>query len=96
MVLEVAFVTVLAGHEEQFEAALLQAASTVLPRATGFIAFTGHGWGAERPNVYHFTIRWQTLEDHTEGFRGADLFAEWRELVGPHFDGPPAVEHFAV
>ncbi len=94
MVLEVAQVPVLPGHEADFEAALQQAASTVLPQAAGFVEFAAHGWCVERPSVYLFTIRWQTLEDHTEGFRGSELFTQWRALIGPHFDGAPAVEHF--
>lgn len=95
-VLEVAHVTVLPGHESDFETDLLQAAATVLPRARGFIAFTGHGWGVERRRTYLFSIRWETLEDHTDGFRGSDLFTEWRGLIGPHFDGPPVVEHYSA
>ena len=94
MVLEVAQVAVLAGHEADFEADLLQAAATVLPQAAGFCEFTAHGWCVERPNVYLFTIRWETLAHHTEGFRGSDLFTQWRALIGPHFDGAPIVEHF--
>lgn len=94
-VLEVAQVDVLAGHEADFEADLLQAAAAVLSRATGFIEFTAHGWGTERPSVYLFSIRWETLADHLEGFRGGDLFAEWRSLIGPHFASPPVVAHFA-
>ena len=95
-VLEVAQVTVLAGHEEAFEADLLQAAATVLPQARGFLEFAGHGFGIERPLTYLFTIRWETLEDHLDGFRGGDLFPQWRALIGPHFDGAPVVEHFAL
>ncbi len=94
-VLELAQVEILAGHQGSFEADLLVAASTVLPRATGFVEFTAHGWCVERPTVYLFTIRWETLADHTEGFRGSDLFAEWRGLIGAHFASPPVVEHFA-
>ena len=94
-VLEVARVDVLPGHEADFEADLLQAAATVLSRAAGFIEFTAHGWGLERPSVYLFSIRWETLADHTEGFRGGELFAEWRALIGPHFAEAPVVEHFA-
>jgi len=95
MVLEVAQVAVLPGHEGDFEAALREAADTVLPRSAGFLGFEAHGWCVERPLTYLFTIRWETLEHHTEGFRGSDLFAEWRALIGPHFDGAPHVEHFA-
>lgn len=94
MILEVAQVTVLDGHEADFEVALGIAAATVLPQAHGFIEFVSGGWCVERPHVYLFTIAWETLEDHTEGFRGSDLFAQWRALIGPHFDGAPVVEHF--
>lgn len=96
MILEIALVDVLPGHEADFQADLLQAAATVLPRASGFIEFTGHGWGVERPSVYLFSIRWETLADHVEGFRGSDLFTQWRALIGPHFAGAPAVEHFTL
>ncbi|MHB1066050.1 MAG: antibiotic biosynthesis monooxygenase family protein [Candidatus Nanopelagicales bacterium] len=96
MILEIALVDVLPGHEADFQADLLQAAATVLPRASGFIEFTGHGWGVERPGVYLFSIRWETLADHVEGFRGSELFTQWRALIGPHFAGAPAVEHFTL
>jgi heme-degrading monooxygenase HmoA len=96
VILEVALVPVLPGHEHAFEADLLQAASTVLPKARGFVEFTGHGFGIERPLTYLFTIRWETLDDHLEGFRGGELFPQWRELIGPHFDGIPVVEHFSA
>ena len=95
MVLEVAQVPVLPGHEEAFVASLRRAADEVLPHAPGFVEFHAHGWCLERPNVYLFTIRWETLEHHTEGFRGSDLFTRWRGHIGPHFDGAPTVEHFA-
>jgi len=94
MVLEVAQVTVLPGHEHEFEAALREAAMTVLPEAHGFVDFTPHGWCVERPSVYLFTITWHTLDDHVVGFRGSELFTRWRALIGPHFDGAPVVEHF--
>jgi heme-degrading monooxygenase HmoA len=95
-VFELAMVEVLDGHHDEFEDELLRAAATVLPRAGGFIEFTGHGWGVERPSIYVFTIRWETLADHVEGFRNSDLFGEWRAIIGPHFASPPLVEHFAL
>lgn len=93
MVVEIAHVTVLPGHEHDFEAALRQAVDDVLTTAPGCRGLTALGWGVERPNVFVFTIEWDTLEDHTVGFRGTDLFTRWRALIGPHFDGPPVVEH---
>ena len=93
-VLEVAHVSVLAGHEAAFIADLRQAADTLLPQAAGFRGFTAHGWCVERPGVFLFTITWDSIDDHMVGFRESDLFTAWRALIGPHFDGAPLVEHF--
>ena len=41
-------------------------------------------------------IYWETLEDHTVGFRHGPLFAPWRAIVGPYFAQPPVVEHFEL
>ena len=40
-------------------------------------------------------VEWEDLEAHTVGFRESERFARWREIIGPFFDGPPKVEHFA-
>lgn len=93
MITEIAVVEILEGQELQFEAAIQKAVATVMTSATGFIDFRLTR-GIERPSVYTFFINWQTLEDHTVGFRGSDLFTRWREIIGPHFAKPPAVEHW--
>lgn len=96
MIREVAHVTVLPDHQVDFESDLQRAVSEVLPNAQGFIAFTGVGWCVERPQVFMFTIDWESLEAHTIGFRESELFTQWRAFIGPHLDGAPTVEHFAV
>ena len=93
MIREIGFVEVLEGREPEFEAAIKVAASTVLPKAKGFIDFQIHR-GIERSNIYIFTLHWQTLEDHTIGFRGSSLFDDWRAIIGPFFVSPPTVEHW--
>lgn len=96
MILEVAQIPILPGHKEAFEADLATAVDTVLSQADGYLGFTGHGWGVERPQVYLFTIAWTTLEAHVDGFRASPAFGQWRALIGPHFDGTPVVEHFTA
>ena len=96
MIREVVHVTVLPEHHADFERDLQRATSEILPQAQGLIAFNPVGWCVERPDVYLFTIDWESLEAHTIGFRGSDLFVQWRALIGPHFDGAPQVEHFVV
>ena len=41
-------------------------------------------------------IEWDTVEAHTEGFRGGPLFPQWRSHWGEHMDGTPDVQHYQV
>jgi hypothetical protein len=38
-------------------------------------------------------VTWETVEDHTVGFRNSPEFQDWRGLVGHCFASPPEVEH---
>ena len=93
MILELADIRVQPGQQAAFEEAIARGLSTVAVRAKGF-----HGAkvnrGIENPERYVLQIFWDTLEDHTVGFRESPLFAEWRGIVGPFFAAPPVVEHF--
>ena len=57
-------------------------------RAEGFRGFKVNK-GVEHPDRYVLMIFWDTLEDHTVGFRGSPAFAQWRAIVGPFFAAPP-------
>ena len=92
MIVEMATITVTPGQEEQFLASL-ERAKAVLAQAPGYRAIHVHR-GIERPSAFLLAIEWETLEDHTVGFRGGDLFPQWRAIIGPHFAEPPAVEHW--
>ncbi len=94
MIREVLQVPVVEGSRDQFEQDLKTAVLEILSNAKGYIEFVSVGWCVERPNVYMFTIDWETLEDHMVGFRESEQFTQWRTLVGRHFDGPAVVEHF--
>lgn len=50
--------------------------------------------GVESPGTLLLLVRWESLEAHTEAFRGSEAFSRWRAAVGPHFTEDPAVEHF--
>jgi heme-degrading monooxygenase HmoA len=39
-------------------------------------------------------VRWETLEDHTEGFRGSAEYQRWRALLHHFYDPFPVVEHY--
>ena len=94
MILELAFVEVLPENHLAFERAIKRAVSEVLSTAKGFIDFELHK-GIEQANTYTFHIHWETLEDHTLGFRGGELFPKWRAIIGEYFAKPPVVEHWA-
>jgi hypothetical protein len=96
MILEVGFIPVFEDRKDEFEASINAAVETLLSKSEGYLGFTFHGWGVERPNVYMFTVAWETLEHHTVAFRESDRFTQWRAEIGPFFDGAPLVEHFAV
>ena len=64
-------------------------------QAKGFRGFKVNR-GIESAERYILQIFWDTLEDHTVGFRGSALFTQWRAIVGPFFAGPPTVEHFEM
>ena len=95
MILEVALLRIGEGRQAEFEAAIAHGLATVIARARGFrSARVQHG--IESPARYLLMIEWDTLEDHTVGFRESPAFAEWRGIVGPFFAEPPKVEHFAL
>ena len=93
MIIEVATIRVKQGLEAEFEAAVGKAVDA-FRRAEGCLGLALTRC-VEDPSHYDVVIRWKTLEDHTVGFRGSPLFAEWRALVGPFFAEPPSVKHYA-
>lgn len=95
MILEVADIRIAAGQQAAFEEAIERGLRTVIGRAKGFRGFKVNR-GVESPERYLLHIFWDTLEDHTVGFRGSDLFPQWRAIVGPFFASPPSVEHFTL
>src|SRR4051794_30236399 len=92
MVLELATVDIRPGSNSAFEDAL-ERAQHVISQSKGYI---GHEFYkcVEQDNRYIFLIRWETLEDHTKGFRESELFKEWRGLIGPFFETTPFVQHY--
>ena len=94
MIMETATIEVVPGREDEFVAAL-EGAKAVLAQAQGWQGIQVHR-GIERPSTFLLAIAWDTLEDHTEGFRGGELFGQWRAIIGPFFAEPPQVEHWTV
>ena len=95
MILEIADIRIPPGRQAAFDAAIQRGLATVVSSAKGFRGFKVNK-GIESPERYVLMIFWDTLEDHTVGFRQGPLFAQWRAIVGPFFAQPPQVEHFTL
>ncbi len=48
----------------------------------------------EAKEKYILIIRWQTLEDHTEGFRKSVEYNQWKRLLHHFYKPFPIVEHY--
>jgi heme-degrading monooxygenase HmoA len=93
MILELADIRIPPGQQAAFDEAIQRGVTTVISKAKGFQGYKVNK-GIESPERYILQIFWDTLEDHTVGFRQSPAFADWRAIVGPFFAVPPVVEHF--
>jgi heme-degrading monooxygenase HmoA len=95
MILEVADIRIAPGQQAAFDEAIARGLTTVVSSAKGYRGYKVNK-SIESPERYLLMIFWDTLEDHTVGFRQGPLFAQWRAIVGPFFAAPPMVEHFTL
>ncbi|WP_137894667.1 antibiotic biosynthesis monooxygenase [Ramlibacter sp. 2FC] len=93
MILELADIRIHPGRQADFEEAAKRGLDTVLSKVTGFRKYEVRR-SMESPERYMLLLHWDTLEDHTVGFRTSPAYAQWRAIVGPYFSKPPFVEHF--
>ena len=50
----------------------------------------------ETPSQFLLLVRWETLEDHTVGFRGSPDYQEWKALLHSFYEPFPVVEHYVT
>ena len=92
MVIEHALLDVIPGLEGAFEAAFARA-KPIISASPGFRSLR-LSRGIETPNRYLLLVEWDTLEDHTEGFRRSSGYEEWRRLLHHFYDPFPEVDHY--
>jgi len=92
MILEQAVLDVRPGQTDAFEAAFSEA-KAIISAMPGFQSLTLSSC-VERPDAYLLLVQWDTLEDHTEGFRGSAQYQEWKRLLHHFYDPFPTVEHY--
>ncbi len=92
MIVEHALLPVAPDRSADFEAAFARARS-IIAGMPGFRRLS-LSRGIEQPGTYLLLVEWDTLEDHTIGFRGSAGYQEWRALLHRFYDPFPTVEHF--
>ncbi|MDJ0620884.1 MAG: antibiotic biosynthesis monooxygenase [Calothrix sp. MO_192.B10] len=92
MILEVAILDVIPGEEDNFERAF-QKAQEIITSINGYISHELQRC-IEKSNRYILLVKWETLEDHTEGFRESDKYNQWKTLLHHFYDPFPTVEHY--
>jgi heme-degrading monooxygenase HmoA len=94
MVLEVAILDVIPNQERDFEAAFAKASPSIASMP-GYISHQLQRC-VEKQNRFILLVNWETLEDHTVGFRGSEQYQEWRKLLHHFYDPFPTVEHYQL
>jgi len=92
MILEAAVLSIDPARGGEFERAFAEARK-IISAMPGFNSFELQR-GLETPGRYLLLVEWRSVEDHTVGFRQSPQFLRWRQLIGPFFAAPPAVEHY--
>lgn len=92
MILESAILHIIPGQQSSFESSFRRA-SAIISAMKGYIR---HSLSRclETDNQYLLLVEWETLEDHTTGFRGSAQYAEWKALLHHYYDPFPVVEHY--
>jgi heme-degrading monooxygenase HmoA len=94
MILEIAQLQIRPGQAAAFEAAFAQAQ----PIIASMKGYCGHELQrcVEHDHQYMLLVRWETLEDHTVGFRQSEQYQQWRVLLHHFYDPFPTVLHYAA
>lgn len=92
MVLEAAMLQVKQGKEVEYEEAFRKA-SKIISSMKGYISHELQRC-MEHKGKYLLLVKWETLEDHTVGFRESKEYQEWKKLLHHYYEPFPTVEHF--
>lgn len=92
MILEAVILQVKGGMETEYESVFKQA-SSIISSMQGYINHELQRC-MEQKGKYLLLVQWETLEDHTIGFRQSEQYQEWKSLLHHFYDPFPTVEHF--
>lgn len=94
MILECVVLNIKAGQESDFESNFKSAQEIII----GMQGYISHQLQKciESHGRFLLLINWQTLEDHTKGFRESPEYQDWRTLLHKFYKPMPVVEHYEV
>lgn len=94
MILEAAMLHIDPNDKQTFEDAFKKA-STIISSMKGYLSHELQRC-IEAEGKYLLLVRWETLEDHTIGFRGSEEYKAWKAALHHFYEPFPVVEHFEM
>ena len=82
-----------AGESGRFEEAFAEA-TPLLARSAGYQRHELRRC-IEKEDRFLLLVWWDSLEAHTQGFRGSAAYQEWKRLLHHFYEPFPTVEHYA-
>jgi heme-degrading monooxygenase HmoA len=92
MILETAVLHVKPELAKTFEQSFKKA-SFYIASIKGYISHELHAC-IENDHQYLLLVYWETLEDHTIGFRQSEAYLEWKKILHHYYEPFPVVEHY--
>ena len=92
MITEIAVLNIKQDESKNFETAFHKA-QTIISASKGYIQHDLLKC-MEQADKYLLIVQWQTLEDHTEGFRKSGPYSGWKNLLHHFYEPFPTVEHY--
>jgi len=83
---------VIEGKNQEFEQAF-ELAAPIIASMSGYIRHELQCC-IENSNKYVLLVLWETLEDHTLGFRKSLEYQRWKDLLHKFYDPFPTVLHY--
>lgn len=92
MITEIVLLYTREKENSLFEAAFSEA-QKIISKVKGYVEHELQKC-IEKENKYILIVRWNKVEDHTEGFRKSTEYKEWKKLLHHFYDPFPVVEHY--
>lgn len=92
MITEIAILNIKQNQSEAFLKSFATA-EKIIAASEGYISHELQKC-IEHEDKFLFTVKWQTLEAHTEGFRKSEAYQDWEKLLHHYYEPFPEVEHY--